>query len=437
MNRITEIVFYIWIISLPFYQFSILGTLSIDNVLGPLLLLVWFFGKPKLDPGAINQQPKVIFFSGLILTIYFFSHVLTLVMSEHVIWRTIYVLVTDLTYFFVPLLYIRNIKVQERTQDLIVLITLIGATSAFLSAIGLINLEGVRYSTSRVGIEGLELTRTVGLFSVYGDMAMLSSFAIMMAITAGRDKLLFIKRTKILVFTVLFVISLGLLGAQSRNMVLTIVITVALYAVISKLSKKGVSWIPWFYTTIIIGGLASIIILTVLWQPIVNMVSGWGGEQAAGTALGRLEQYKFALSLVGDNPLVGVSSELYEKYAHIISGIHNMWLKELVQGGVFAVLALVWLIVYCLKNATKCLYKNKDDSTAKIKMAMMFALLISTQFNPSGTSIFWLILGYSAAIVPLPLNQGDGSLTSKSSNRKTALMHHQVRILKKRSSTIL
>ncbi len=434
MNRITEMIFYMWIMSLPFYQFSIIGTLSLDNVLGPLLLLAWFVGRPKLDPGTINQQPKVIALSGFILALYFFSHVLTLVISGNVIWKTIYILVSDLTYFFVPLLYIRNIKVQENTQNFIVLITLIGATSAFLSAIGVINLEGIRYSTSRVAIEGLDLTRTVGLFSVYGDMAMLSSFAIMMAITAGRDKLLFIKRTNILVVAVLFVILLGLLGAQSRNMVLTILISVVIFVVITKLSKKGVTWIPKFYTTIMIGGIGIVIILTALWQPIFNMVSGWGGEQAAGTAFGRLEQYKFALNLVGDNPFVGVDSQIYEKYADLISGIHNMWLKELVQGGVFAVLALVWLIVYCLRNASKCLYQNRDDSTAKIKIAMMFAVLVSTQFNPSGTSIFWFVLGYSVAIVPLSLTPGNNGQVPNKSGEKSVKARQHVRILKKRGS---
>lgn len=433
MNRITEIIFYIWIMSLPFYQFSIIGTLSLDNVLGPLLLLIWFVGRPKLEPGVINQQPKVIVFSGLILTIYFFSHVLTLVMSEHVIWKSIYGQISDLTYFFVPLFYLRNIRVQERTQDFIVLITMIGAISAFLSSIGLINLEGVRYSTSRVSIEGLDLTRTVGLFSVYGDMAILSSFTIMLAMTSKRNKLLFVKRSKAIVIAVFAVIILGLIGSQSRNMVLTIVIAVTLYVVVTTLSKKGVSWMPRFYAALIASGLSAIIILTFFWQPIVNMVSGWGGEQAAGTALGRLEQYKFALNLVGSNPFVGVDLEIYEKYAHLISGIHNMWLKELLQGGVFSILALLGLIVYCLRNASKCLYQNSDDSTAKIKMVMMFAILVSTQFNPSGTSIFWFILGYSVAIVCVPADHGNEASVPKASNEKAA----QVRILKKRSRAAL
>ena len=104
---------------------------------------------------------------------------------------------------------------------------------------------------------------------------------------------------------------------------------------------------------------------------------------------------------------MGVDTVTYEKYAVLIEGIHNMWLKELMQGGVFSVIALLVLLVFSLNNAAKCLYANASCLSAKLKIVMVFAILLSTQFNPSGTSVFWFFMGYCAVNICVKFDADD------------------------------
>ncbi|MGV7235689.1 MAG: O-antigen ligase family protein [Nitrosomonadaceae bacterium] len=397
MKKISEVLFYLWILSIPFYHFSLVGSLSLDNILGPLLIFIWPIAAPPAYPQYAQMQFRNIFVASIILFVYFIAHSVALLTTEQAVWASIYSILTNLSYFIVPLLYIRNEKVRKRAENCVVFIALMGAFSAFLSAVGVLQLDIARYSTSRIDVEGLDLERSIGLFSAFGDMALLSAFAVMTAMSKSRDDLLFCQRSRFVVIAIYLILVLGVLGTQSRNIVLTVTTSIILFMLVRQWSKYSNTWIPKFYALVIAGGLSMVITLIFLWGPIVELLAQWGGKQASSTAHERLDQYQLALELLGGNFLTGANPEIQERLMHVIGGIHNMWLKELVQGGMFAVLSIIALIAHGMRNATKCLGSNPDDESAITTLILMIALLVSTQFYPSGTSVFWMLLGFAVA----------------------------------------
>ena len=50
-----------------------------------------------------------------------------------------------------------------------------------------------------------------------------------------------------------------------------------------------------------------------------------------------------------------------------------------------------------MARATNCLKRNPLDEAARLRLVLAVTLLVSTQFNPSGTSIYWLIVGMMLA----------------------------------------
>lgn len=432
MGRFAELLFYTWVLSIPFYRFSLIGTLSLDNILGPLLIVAWPLVRPPADVSYARAQVRNIAISASVLFVYFIAHIATLLSTQDAIWRSAYVIVTDLSYFVVPLLYIRTERIRVKAEDCVILVAIIGAFSAFLSAIGVIHLDVSRYSDSRVVVEGLDLTRSIGLFSTFGDLALLSAFAAMTALSMQRPTLLFIKRSRVALIFLFFMLLLGLLGAQSRNIVLTMVVSLVLFLLFRRWALQGKNWLSMYNAMWIGGGLLSIVVAVFLWQPLVDLLAGWGGKQASATAHGRLEQYQLAFALLSGNPFTGASSEIQERMALTIAGIHNMWLKELVQGGVFAILALIGLIMLTMRNAKKCVAAGKLDESALTSLVFMVALVISTQFNPSGTSVFWMLLGFSVAkLCPFSMLGGNAAGVRESfhaaENRSLISRKRQVR----------
>ena len=84
---------------------------------------------------------------------------------------------------------------------------------------------------------------------------------------------------------------------------------------------------------------------------------------------------------------------MQERLSTSIGYIHNMWLKELVQGGIAAIMALLLLLFRGFYNSTTYLVIDSRDDAARARLAFLVAMLASTQFNPSGTAVFWMLLG--------------------------------------------
>ena len=150
MNRLAEALFYAWILSFPFYRYSIVGTLSLDNLLAPTLLLIWPIAALSSTKRYTSHQLRNMYYVGFLLALFFFAHSLTLISSQQLIWQSMYRVLTDVIYIVLPMLYIRSENTRIRAEDCIIIITIIGSVTGFLSAIGVLHLEASRYSASRI-----------------------------------------------------------------------------------------------------------------------------------------------------------------------------------------------------------------------------------------------------------------------------------------------
>ncbi|MFK5947511.1 MAG: hypothetical protein QM500_01925 [Methylococcales bacterium] len=393
MSRFSEYLFYIWLISLPFNNYNLVGTLSFDQLLGPTLVVLWLLTQPKSDAVFKRGQAKRIATAIILLSFYFLCHAIILGNSTSSLWTFIYGFLTVLHNFILPILYVRSLSIRRNAEDCILTVTMVGAMSSFLAAIGFLHLELERLSTSRIAIEGLDLTRSIGLFDAFGDMAILSAFSIMLVLSTQRDRVLFFKRTRLIMACIVGVIILGLIGSQSRNMVLTILTSIFAFLIIRRWSGSGSNWIPKFYIFFIGGAVSVALILVFMFDPIVELLSSWGGKSASGTANTRLEQYRMGFVLLDGNYIFGAAADVQDKMGAYIQGIHNMWVKEFVKGGFIAVISMLAFFLVGMRRATKCLKLNPLDEAAILRLALIITLLVSTQFNPSGTEIFWVILG--------------------------------------------
>ncbi len=392
MNGIAGFLVLVWLFSLPFSQFSVVGTLSVDNILGPLLIVLWLFVKRRNDLCSYNIRLKHNTIVFILIFIYFLAHMASLLMTQVMAWRTSYILISDLTYFVVPILYLSDEKLRRRSVDVIVIITMIGCISAFLASLGILHLEGARFSPGRLGVTWLP--KTVGLFSTYGDMALLMSYTLLVAFSKTTKQLLFGKKNFVKILLVCVVVILGFMGSQSRNIFLTVVIAIALLLYLVWLQKLTSRWKKFYFMSIAAGFLIAIMGLFFYGQYISDSLSGMGGTNSSeATAEARLSQYNFAWQILKNNSLFGASEKILLKYELEITFIHNMWLKELVQGGVIALLAIFGLIVIGMKNIARCIEYNPQIPYLRASLVLLVVMFVSTQFNPSGTSIFWMLLG--------------------------------------------
>lgn len=393
MNRLAELLFYIWLLSLPFNRYSLVGTLAFDQLLGPALVILWFLVRPRIDAVYAQGYGRNLAVGIILITVYFLSHNLALAFSQAAIWKYTYRFLADLPYFLVPVLYIRSVVVRRRAEDCLVLVTLIGAVSSFMVAYGLVSLPMARESANRLAIEGIELTRATGFIGAFGDMAILSAFTLMIVFSRQRQIVAFMRRSRFKTAAIVLALILGFIGSQSRNMAITVVVSMALFWLIGIWSRRRTNWIPRFYMLLTFGVATAAITLGFFFEPLFELVASLGGKAASATAQGRLEQYATGLSLLEGRYLFGVTPEVQERYELFVNSIHNMWIKEFVIGGLVALLALLAFFIIGMLKATGCLRVDPLDQAARLRLVLCIAIIISTQFNPSGTGVFWVMLG--------------------------------------------
>lgn len=119
---------------------------------------------------------------------------------------------------------------------------------------------------------------------------------------------------------------------------------------------------------------------------------------------GRMVQYDYAVYLIKNNPIFGYGFDYYgterELYA---SGIHNVWLKLLVQGGVFSVGILafcVYSVLYSFRLGRRIHFSPIDKLFYQSACSTLLAGVVMAMFEPSvivGTfqtsAIWWASLG--------------------------------------------
>lgn len=386
---------FIWVLSMPFYQFSVVGSFSVDNLLAPVLLLIWLAQITIGGHSVATYQANNIVKSIIVAVFYFSAHIIGLIGTQDAIWHSAYTAATSMLYFILPILFIRSIDDLNSFKNAIIVIAIIASISGLLSALGIIELEFARQAESRIGVA--ELQKSIGVFSSYGDVGILLSLALLVVIAKYEN----ISRIRscLMIALIVVVCLIAIISMQSRNIVLTIIAAVVSYGLIGRLVRISNSWNYILYALIIITATISVMAVTLFYEPLLKLVQSIGGtKESAGTVAHRLEQYGVMWDLVKDRVWVGIEPHVHERYMDKISLTHNIWLKELVQGGVITVVAMLTIFWRALIIQVDNYRRGCMSDDALVFLSSVLGMLVATQFYPGGTLIFWCILGACSAM---------------------------------------
>lgn len=383
----SEWLFVIWVASLPFVDFYIIGELSIDNLLVPVLFVAFLLSAKKI--GQVGWGRLVVV--GLIYIVgSAFDHRIIqggIVPFTSLLWQ----FTRDASYFFLPLIFITRKEVFPFVNAAVIWVALCGMVSAFLVSLGLLRLEHVRMEASRIGIEALP--KVTGVLENFGDVAILSAFAILAALIYEKRELPFKLSTrfgKTFIFVGLF---LGLLGTQSRNILLTMIVAIMAFFFFAKLANVKRSRRQGYLIGAFMLLLVGAAIVGFFLPAIMNVLTTMSGGEAAQTALGRLESYLDALALANEAFLSGIQYNTLTK-AMLATGIHNFWLGLLLRGGLINVLAVLTLIVIGFRGVLRVLMREPHSKDMMLIGSLVFVFLCSTLFFPANSLIAHFFQGF-------------------------------------------
>lgn len=394
MVRLGFFAFSIWFLLQPFTVVTsfYLGMLALDKLLAPALILFWIvtavIGKQNIDARKVSY---------ILIAFAFFIIRNVSKIDEPEIYQ--YILWEDAIlfgYFCLPILFVDNLERVKTAGKLISLNAVLACVSAFLVAVGWLTLP---YERSSAGRFDLTVQKSIGLYPSYGDVAQISAFFLLFALFIPTILTLRKKSsgwTTIRIFAFIVVI-IGVIGNQSRSMILSLIVAVAMALIFHYRSKTTNQLL---YNTLLIAiGIAAVSVSVVVINQIISLLGNFGGADAAGTAAGRLEQYQYAFGLIRDNPILGVNGTYFSKYGAYVSGIHNMWLAQMARGGVLSVLLLLWLLIRLLKASLRLQKQPETRHYGSVAVGFLFAVFTSTLFYPANTQFFWALLGMGTAII--------------------------------------
>lgn len=382
-------IFVFWLLVLPFSRYDV-GPYSIDNYLAPLLCLAAIFLPRMRDRSVSVARIKIIFLVIGLYAIYRLSWIISYINEPDLFWKYAWHSLRSGFYFTVPLLYIRDLRNFRTAKSALVIVTMVAAVSVFMAAVGIVQLEVERFDTSRLG--DAWIPKSIGLFSSYGDVAMLYGFTAVILMSHGKGELWLGLGTRFGKLVVWGVLLLGLAGSQSRNMLLTTVIAVSVYW-LHRIMQSGKG-----NKQLMVGGivaassLVGVGMLVVFANDIAEAISSLGGAEAYQTAETRLISFTHGLALILKEPVIGVSLDTYRQWGALVDGIHNMWLNILLKGGLFGFAAMVGLLWIAYRNGKPFASGPVYTSEPALIVSSVAAILTATQFYPGQGDVLWVML---------------------------------------------
>ncbi len=390
--RFLDIFFALWILSVPFYQIGLVGTLSADNLLTILVLITWTFTAPF----SVGDKSRIISIS--IVLVLIFIHVLIIMITfttRGTLNEFFSVLSTELkfkSYFLVPLLCISNHSQYIRALVLLSVDGLMISSAAFLQATGLLNLSFSRsVAGDRLGIEGI--SRSPGLFANYGDIAILLTMTLLVVVFLY-PRLRF-GRSVLLRYPFISLIVLGVIASQSRNVMLSVLIGFSTYwffiqIMLNRAKVRGIKLL-----FLIPFGICALLAFYYSLPAIMEVIVGSGGIR--GSVLDRIEQYQIAFKLISDGPVLGMSAEHQIRHNEFINSVHNLWLIYMLKGGILTVLPLLGLIWMSLRWAIRPISSDGSDWSIRVGAtvaSMTMVIFASSMVYVAHSSIlFWITFG--------------------------------------------
>jgi O-antigen ligase len=248
----------------------------------------------------------------------------------------------------------------------------------------------------------MDMPKATGLLSNYGDLAIVSSITLLSTFIATN----FINKTNaqiynILVFTIVII---GYLGAQSRSMALSLIVSLCVYWFVLRVQIKAssTSFLGVFFLTMSIGVVSTLIFL--FGNDVIDSLTSWGGKQATITASDRLHQYAYALDILRTSPFFGDGKQIID------SGIliHNVWLNTMAQGGIVSGFALLLLFVVGFYGVIKKQTDIIRKKISAISAGIISSVFIAGEFYGGFTYLFLFSLGFGVVSTTiLKINNDD------------------------------
>lgn len=413
----TTKLFYIWMLLLPFSWVIAYYTnfIAIDKLIAPVLLVLGMFLTLQTTQKRINNIIVLIALSAMLLVVKHISFVGMGSLYQALMWED----GIKIGYFLVPLLCINNREQFDRAAWLVVIISIIGCLTVFLVAVDLLTLPAERFEISRLGEGGLR--KSIGLFRSYGDMAQYVTFAILWLVVAPtmslKNKHIY-RYARLVMFVSVF---LGLAGAQSRNLLLSVVLGLFMLWVFRYLDGKSRALKKLLSLAIIWSAAIMLFFIVMFSDEIINLVSHIGGGLAGKTVTTRLEQYGFAINLFKQQLLFGADASMYASFSVQIEYIHNMWLRLAAHGGLVTLLVVIALFARIFTAIRKTAYIADSRPVAVILSSYFVVMLFSSMFYVAMGEMYWVLLGIATSFAYIEVSaadKGDGFEQKNHEKRK-------------------
>ena len=376
----------VWILSFPLKDYYIFSNFSIDNLLVPILAGYGIFAGIVRGDGIFrlrNVSAIFILLFGAML-----DH--RVIQGGIEINQALWSLFRDFSYFLLPVILIKNIPSYRLAFSSIMIVAGVGAVSALLVSLGILNLEYVRFEESRIGIAALP--KATGIFTNFGDLAMLSSISIACLISYKRRELKLFCSTKLGKTIIIICLLCGVVGTQSRNVIISSGLAILFFyfmKYIASIPAKARTqlFLSLGLSFLLIGSLAIVFI-----GDITSALSNIGGGRASNTAEARLESYEKAERYISSSILTGME---YKSAADssFAKNMHNLWIGLLLRGGFLNIFAMIFLIAYLYSGVFRILKYDKNNKEAIIIGTFLSSMMVSTMFFPGGSLIFWFLMG--------------------------------------------
>jgi len=392
------IVFIGFILSLPFRNYPVISTYSLDNLLAPLCCVLAFLIPKVADRRIVAERRRVITMIAALYAIYTFSTVVSYFEDNELLRTQSWTMLKQSFYIFAPLLLIRDRWLFQATQPLIIGITVLAAISTILTSLGIVQLEVERFAESRVNLDWLP--KSIGLFVGYGDMAILYSATVVILLSSVKGSLPLKLSSKVAKLGITLALLAGLAGAQSRNVLLTVIVTIGVYYLCGPLAIIRNNQTRMVYITLIFAvsvvGITTFLVFFDFWA---EAISKAGGHSAYQTAQGRLLSYEKAFTVIWQEPIFGVSIKSYKAHRDLIESLHNMWIYTTLKAGIIGCLAMLLILFSNFTAVVKNLPSSAHTVNTKLVIATVAAILVASEFygGKALSDIILIMLGYQAS----------------------------------------
>lgn len=233
-----------------------------------------------------------------------------------------------------------------------------------------------------IEIYGMSLTRNAGLIFDYGDLAVISAFTIPCC-------LYYFRALNFYRFLLVFIYFISLVAvaiiSQSRNVVVSVAVTVFLIAIgRTKFSLK-------------VASLSTPLFLLII-ALVLNDVTDYFQAVRVDSIIARVAQYEYAFSNFWHSlfqPGGLTSTKMHLEYA-----VHNALLSSILMAGFPGLIFVMFLCYFVIANLRVCLSAKgllRNTYEYRIMSFGFIGWFCAIQFYPAqvdGTAPVWLILGF-------------------------------------------